>query len=66
MALVDIESEFSEAECAVRDQAHKFAEEVMRPAGTQLDKLRIQPTYRRRNRCCGRCSIASVSSTSTR
>ncbi len=33
MALVDIESEFSEAEHAVRDQAHKFAEEVMRPAG---------------------------------
>jgi alkylation response protein AidB-like acyl-CoA dehydrogenase len=39
MALVDIESEFSEAEHAVRDQAHKFAEEVMRPAGVQLDKL---------------------------
>ena len=39
MALVDIESELSEQERAVCDQAHKFAEEVMRPAGAQLDRL---------------------------
>ena len=39
MALVDIESELNDPECAVRDQAHKFAEEVMRPAGAQLDRL---------------------------
>jgi alkylation response protein AidB-like acyl-CoA dehydrogenase len=39
MALVDIESELSDQERAVRDAAHRFAEEVMRPAGARLDAL---------------------------
>lgn len=39
MALVDIESELSDSERAVCDQAHKFADEVMRPAAAQLDRL---------------------------
>lgn len=39
MPLVDIESELGEQERVVLDQAHKFAEEVMRPAGARLDRL---------------------------
>jgi alkylation response protein AidB-like acyl-CoA dehydrogenase len=39
MGLVDLEVGLSEEERAVRDSVHKFAEEVMRPAGRQLDGL---------------------------
>jgi alkylation response protein AidB-like acyl-CoA dehydrogenase len=39
MALVDIEVGLSEEERGVRDTAHKFAEEVLRPVGTELDRL---------------------------
>jgi len=37
--LVDIEVDLTEQERAIRDTAHKFAEEVMRPAGIELDRL---------------------------
>jgi len=39
MAMVDLEVGLSEEEVAVRDLAHKFAVEVMRPAGIALDRL---------------------------
>jgi alkylation response protein AidB-like acyl-CoA dehydrogenase len=39
MPVVDIEVGLGESERAVRDAAHKFAEEVMRPAGVALDRL---------------------------
>jgi alkylation response protein AidB-like acyl-CoA dehydrogenase len=39
MGLADIEFELSDSERAVCDQAHKFADEVMRPAAVQLDRL---------------------------
>ncbi|MCZ7525653.1 MAG: acyl-CoA dehydrogenase family protein [Acidimicrobiia bacterium] len=39
MALADIEVGLDEQELALRDTAHRFAEEVMRPAGEALDKL---------------------------
>jgi alkylation response protein AidB-like acyl-CoA dehydrogenase len=39
MALVDLELDLSPEEQAVRDTVHKFAAEVMRPAGEALDKL---------------------------
>lgn len=39
MPLVDIEVGLTEQQLAVRDVAHKYAEEVLRPAGSQLDRL---------------------------
>jgi len=39
MALVDIEVGLSDEIQAVRDTAHKFAKEVMRPAGAELDRM---------------------------
>ena len=39
MALVDIEVGLSDQEREIRDTVHKFAEEVMRPAGAALDRL---------------------------
>jgi acyl-CoA dehydrogenase len=39
MALVDIEVGVTEQERAIADTVHKFAEEVMRPAGVELDRL---------------------------
>lgn len=39
MALIDIEVGLTDTEQAVLDTAHKFAEEVLRPAGQELDKL---------------------------
>ncbi len=39
MTLVDIESNLSDTERELRDSVHKFASEVMRPAGQALDKL---------------------------
>ena len=39
MPLEDIEVGLSDEDQAIRDTAHKYAEEVMRPAGAQLDRL---------------------------
>jgi len=39
MASIDLEFDLSEEERAVRETVHKFAGEVMRPAGAQLDAL---------------------------
>ncbi len=39
MAIVDIEVGLDEEEIALRDTVHRFAKEVMRPAGEALDKL---------------------------
>ena len=39
MAMVEIEAGLSDRELAARDSAHKFAEEVLRPAGVALDQL---------------------------
>jgi alkylation response protein AidB-like acyl-CoA dehydrogenase len=39
MSLVDLEPGLTESERASRDTAHKFAEEVLRPAGRTLDAL---------------------------
>ena len=39
MATVDLEIELSDEDIAVRDTAHKFAEEVLRPAGAELDRM---------------------------
>jgi alkylation response protein AidB-like acyl-CoA dehydrogenase len=39
MTLIDIETGLSDQESAARDMAHKFAQEVLRPAGVALDRL---------------------------
>jgi alkylation response protein AidB-like acyl-CoA dehydrogenase len=39
MASIDLEAALSAEEQAVRETVHKFAQEVMRPAGIQLDAL---------------------------
>ncbi len=39
MEIVDIETGLSEEAEAVRDTAHRFAEEVLRPIGKELDRL---------------------------
>jgi len=39
MTSIDIEVGLSDEECAVRDTAHKFAEEVLRPVGAELDRM---------------------------
>jgi alkylation response protein AidB-like acyl-CoA dehydrogenase len=39
MGLVDLDFDLTPEEQAIRDTVHKFAEEVMRPAGIQLDRL---------------------------
>jgi alkylation response protein AidB-like acyl-CoA dehydrogenase len=39
MAMVDLEVGLSDEERAVQDSVHKFAAEVLRPAGAQLDAL---------------------------
>ena len=39
MTLLDIEVNLSEEAQSIRDTVHKFAEEVMRPAGEKLDSL---------------------------
>jgi alkylation response protein AidB-like acyl-CoA dehydrogenase len=39
MATVDLEIGLSDEDIAVRDTAHKFAEEVLRPAGAELDRM---------------------------
>jgi alkylation response protein AidB-like acyl-CoA dehydrogenase len=44
MPLVDLETTLTEEERAMRDTAHRFAEEVMRPAGVALDRL-PEPAY---------------------
>jgi acyl-CoA dehydrogenase len=39
MAVVDLEIGLSDEDIAVRDTAHKFALEVLRPAGAELDRM---------------------------
>ncbi len=39
MASIDYEVDLSEGERAVRETVHRFAEEVMRPAGAELDAM---------------------------
>jgi alkylation response protein AidB-like acyl-CoA dehydrogenase len=39
VALVDLEPNLTESERGIRDTVHKFAEEVMVPAGAELDRL---------------------------
>ena len=39
MAFLDLEIGLSEEDAAVRDMAHQFAAEVLRPAGMELDRL---------------------------
>jgi len=39
MSSIDLESQLSDEERAVRETVHKFAEDVMRPAGIALDAL---------------------------
>jgi alkylation response protein AidB-like acyl-CoA dehydrogenase len=39
MAMVDLEIGLSNEDIAVRDTTHKFAEEVLRPAGAELDRM---------------------------
>jgi len=39
MAMVDLEIGLSNEDIAVRDTAHKFAKEVLRPAGAELDRM---------------------------
>jgi acyl-CoA dehydrogenase len=39
MAIVDIEVGLPEDELAIQDTVHKFAKEVMRPVGAELDKM---------------------------
>ncbi len=36
---IDIELGLSEEDCEIRDLAHKFAEETLRPAGVELDRM---------------------------
>lgn len=39
MPVIDLEFDLNETERAIRDTAHRFAAEVMRPAGDKLDKM---------------------------
>ncbi len=39
MIMTDIELDLTDQERQIRDTAHKFAEEVLRPAGRELDRL---------------------------
>jgi len=39
MTSIDIEVGLSDEECAIRDTTHKFAEEVLRPVGAELDRM---------------------------
>lgn len=39
MSFIDLETGLSEEDLAVRDMAHKFAAEVLRPAGQALDRM---------------------------
>ena len=39
MAMMDIEIGLSSEDVAVRDMARKFAEEVLRPVGQELDRM---------------------------
>ena len=39
MTSIDIEIGLSDEDCAIRDTVHKFAEEVLRPAGAELDRM---------------------------
>jgi alkylation response protein AidB-like acyl-CoA dehydrogenase len=37
--MVDLEIGLSNEDIAVREMAHRFAEEVLRPAGAELDRM---------------------------
>jgi alkylation response protein AidB-like acyl-CoA dehydrogenase len=39
MTFIDLEPNLTESEKAIQDSVHKFAEEVMRPAAAELDRL---------------------------
>lgn len=39
MSSIDFEIELSESERAVQETVHRFAKEVMRPVGQELDKM---------------------------
>ncbi|RMD86052.1 MAG: acyl-CoA dehydrogenase, partial [Candidatus Dadabacteria bacterium] len=39
MPLTDIELGLTDEERSIRDVTHRFAEEVLRPAGRELDRL---------------------------
>ena len=39
MTTIDIEQGLSEEDLAIRDVARKFAEEMLRPAGIELDQM---------------------------
>jgi alkylation response protein AidB-like acyl-CoA dehydrogenase len=39
MALIDLETSLTDQERAIRDTAHRFAQEVLRPTGAALDRL---------------------------
>ncbi len=39
MPLVEIEVGLTDLELAIRDTAHKFPAEVLRPAGEKLDRM---------------------------
>ena len=39
MTVIDIEIPLTDVEADIRDTAHRFAEEVLRPAGTALDRM---------------------------
>ena len=65
MPLTDIEVNLTDEAQAIRDTAHKFAEEVMRPAGAELDRLPTPPTSAPRARCSGTSSRSTASSAST-
>ena len=39
MASIDYEVELTEEERAIQEMVHRFAKEVLRPAGTELDAM---------------------------
>ena len=47
MPLVEIEVGLTDLELAIRDTAHKFPAEVLRPAGEKLDRM-ADPARRER------------------
>jgi alkylation response protein AidB-like acyl-CoA dehydrogenase len=47
MPAVDLDPEFSETERATYETAHRFARDVLRPAGEKLDKLRADQVIAR-------------------
>lgn len=52
--ITDIEVGLSDTERAIRDRAHQFAKDVMRPIGAQLDQLQAPGRHRLRFAALGR------------